>query len=313
MKKSIRVLLAIVCLLLPKTLWAQSQEYEKVMEEQRQLSNEIDSLAADTLLCAQQLRNLQDSIAQQEQLIAMNDSLCEQLTQSLDKTVVKRMQEEVDGLQEECDSLQQTLAQLYEERSQQSERLEAVRDELSGSSDVIASIQQVQQQQQQEAKRKMLGEYWKLYDEGVQVLQNSYNKQKIESIRNKLKPLIADKNNTTLNAEQFAELDNLDICLSRFKNGIIELQKLMDMINKNVTVKKLRQEANDANRTACVEAIRKYIQPEAGTEAERIHQRYFDHVPYLKNKLRDYWNELQADPFTVPTKTEKEIKKYVIQ
>ena len=313
MKNCMRFLLAVVCLLLPTLLWAQSEEYEKVMIEIQQLRENSARLAADTLLCAQRLINLQDSIALQEQFIATNDSLCEQLTLSLDKTVINRVQEEVDELQQQYDELQQTLVQLNEERSQQSERLEAVRDELSSNSDVIATIQQAQQQQQEEAKRKLLGTYWKLYDEGVKVLQNSYNPQDVKSIRNKLKPLIADKNNTPLNAEQFAELDNLDICLSRFKNGLKELQKLMDLINNNDTVKMLRQEANDANRTACVEVIRKYIQPEAGTDAEHIRQRYFDRVPYLNNKLRDYWNELQTDPFTVPTKTEKEIKQYVIQ
>lgn len=312
MKKSMKALFAIVCLLLPATLWAQSEEYEKVMMEIQQLRRDSAQLVADTLESYRRLTILRDSIAQQEQLIADNDTQREQLAQSLDKTIINRTQGEVDELQRQFDEMQQTWAQLNEERLQQSERLEAMRDELSSNSDAIVTIQQAQQQQQQEAKRKMLGEHWKLYDEGVQALQNSYNPKKVESIRKRLKPLIADKNNTPLNAEQFTELDNLDICLSRFKNGVKELQKLMDSINDDATVKLLRQEANDANRAACIEAIRKYILPEAGSEIESKHQRYFNRVPYLSNKLRDYWNELQADPYTVPTNTEKEIKKYVI-
>lgn len=308
-----KALFAIVCLLLPTTLWAQSEEYEKVMMELQELRRDSAQLVADTLESYRRLTTLRDSIAQQEQLIADNDAQREQLALSLNKTIINRTQGEVDELQRQFDEMQQTWEQLNDERQQQNERLEAMRDELSSSSDAITTIQQAQQQQIQEVKRKMLGKYWNLYDEGVQALQNSYNPKKVESIRKRLKPLIADKNNTPLNVEQFAELDNLDICLSRFKNGVKELQKLMVSINDDATVKQLRQEANDANRMVCIEAIRKYILPEAGSEVERIHKRYFDHVPYLSNKLRDYWNELQADPYTVPTKTEKEIGKYVIQ
>lgn len=297
---------------LPLNCLAQEDQYEKVRMELQQLRSDSIQLVADTLELFNRMTELRDSIALQEQLIANTNVQCEQLAQTFDKTVINRTQNEVEEIQEQFDEMQRTLAQLTTQRQQQSERLDELNDQLSSNSMIIANIQQAQQQQQLEAKRKMMGQYWKLYEEGVKALQSNYNPQNIKRIRDQLKPLIANKNNTPLNAEQFTELDNLDICLSRFKNGVKELQNLMDCINNDATVKQLRQEGNDTNCTACIEAIRKYILPEAGSEGERIQQRYFDRVPYLKDKLRDYWSELQADPYIVPTKTEKEIRKYKI-
>ena len=287
------------------TLWAQDNQYEQVMADIMQLQRDSSQLVADTLASYQQIVNLRDSIRLSKQRIAQADSLCQQLDQTLDKDAISRLEDEVNALQEDYDQLLQTQEQLTAERQQRSQQLTAQEQQLNSSTDVLNSLQQ---QQQQTSMRTLMGSYWELYNDGMQALSAPYSQQKVKDLRARLKPLISDKKKTKLNAAQFAKMDSLDICLSRFKGGVQRLQQLMDDINNDATVKQLRQEANDANRETCLNAIRPYIFPEEGSERDNINKRYFINIPYLITKLRDYWNELQNNPFDVPTKTEKEIK-----
>ena len=104
--------------------------------------------------------------------------------------------------------------------------------------------------------------------------------------------------------EQFGELDSLDVKLSRFNNGIKELKKIVEGINKNEKIVKIRSERRVGSKKDCLDLMRQYIVPEKGTEQDKIYQRYFAMIPYLEKLLKKYWEELKKNPFSTPTKSE---------
>jgi hypothetical protein len=153
-----------------------------------------------------------------------------------------------------------------------------------------------------------LHENWKIYSKSVKMLATPFDPNAINKLRERTYALVCYYNNksqaNTLNAEQFKEIDSLDISLSRYKNGVIELHKLVEKANANVEVKKLREEKNSEE---CIKKIKSIVERNEGNEA--IYKRYFSRLPYLTKMIKDYIKEIEQDPITTPTKTEQEIKK----
>ena len=108
-----------------------------------------------------------------------------------------------------------------------------------------------------------------------------------------------------LSEEQYNEVDSLDIRLSRYNSGIRELKKIVEEINNDEDIVRIRSERKSSLKRDCLDLIKRYIIPKEGCEYFRIYQRYFLMIPYLEKLLKDYWNELKKNPFDIPTKSEK--------
>ena len=147
-----------------------------------------------------------------------------------------------------------------------------------------------------------------IYDRCINVLNAPFCMDSVVAVRMKVIPMLDDYNNksanNTLNAVQFKELDSLDTSILSYKNGVRELGKLIDKVNADVEVKKLR-EAND--KAGCTEKVKSLIEY---NEANKIvYEKYFNRLPYLMKLINDYIAEVEQDPTLQPTKTEQEIKK----
>lgn len=152
-----------------------------------------------------------------------------------------------------------------------------------------------------------------LYDNAWECVSAGKDYQDIDNLRSGINTLLEIKKDETskgiykLTKEQFNEMDSLDIRLSRFNSGIIELKKIVDEINENEEIVRLRLERKSGSKRDCLDLIKCYIIPEVGSEQDKIYQRYFMMIPYLEKLLKDYWNELKKNPFATPTKSEKTI------
>ena len=152
-----------------------------------------------------------------------------------------------------------------------------------------------------------------IYNEGMKALDSIYDEKAISNIRDRIfMSYSLDKDNLTLgkfklSEEQLNELDSLNLRLSRFKGGLIQLKKTIREINEHKEIKALRDTNNQSNNVKLINIIKTYIIPEEGSERDRIHDRYFEMVPYLKRMLYQYWHDINENPFLVPTETEIEI------
>ena len=152
-----------------------------------------------------------------------------------------------------------------------------------------------------------------LYDKAWKCICTGENYQNVVALRDELIPLLelkennADKGLFQLTKEQFNEMDSLDIRLSRYNNGIKELKKIVEEINKNKEIAQLRAEKKSGTERECINMMKPYVIPEKGSEQEKIYLRYFITIPYLQKLLKDYWSELKKNPFDTPTESEKTI------
>lgn len=150
----------------------------------------------------------------------------------------------------------------------------------------------------------------KLYDTAWECVSAGKGYQDVDNLRSGIIALLdikkddANKGIYKLTKEQFGELDSLDVKLSRFNNGIKELKKIVEGINKNEKIVKIRSERRVGSKKDCLDLMRQYIVPEKGTEQDKIYQRYFAMIPYLEKLLKKYWEELKKNPFSTPTKSE---------
>jgi len=158
-----------------------------------------------------------------------------------------------------------------------------------------------------------------LYDNAWECVSAGKDYQDIDNLRSGINTLLGIKKDETskgiykLTKEQFNEMDSLDIRLSRFNSGIKELKKIVDEINKNEEIIRLRSERKSGSKRDCLNLIKYYIVPEVGSEQDKIYQRYFMMIPYLEKLLKDYWNELKNNPFDTPTKSEKIITNLIVK
>lgn len=96
--------------------------------------------------------------------------------------------------------------------------------------------------------------------------------------------------------EQFQEMDSMDIKLSRFFGGINKLKEIVKTVN------------GYRNQSDWDKAIDYREKVEKSAE----YQRYFEVIPFLKELLKNYWEELEKDPLKTRTKAEEKIDKLVV-
>lgn len=157
-----------------------------------------------------------------------------------------------------------------------------------------------------------------LYDNAWDCVSTGNGYQNVDNLRSGINTLLEIKRDDIskgvykLTKEQFSELDSLDIRLSRFNSGIKELKKIVEEINKDEDVVRIRSERKSSSKRDCLDLIKWYVIPEEGSEKDKIYQRYFMMIPYLEKLLKDYWNELKKNPFDTPTKSEKIIANLIV-
>lgn len=143
--------------------------------------------------------------------------------------------------------------------------------------------------------------------------------QDVVELRSSINTLLEIKNDDfrkgifKLSDEQYNEMDSLDIKLSRFNNGVKELKSIVARVNADEEIIQIRNARKSVLKRECITRMRQYVIPEKGSEGARVYERYFKMIPYLEKLLRDYWDELNANPFDTPTKTEKTISDLVVK
>lgn len=158
-----------------------------------------------------------------------------------------------------------------------------------------------------------------LYDNAWGCVSTGNGYHDVENLRSGINTLLeinkddVNKGIYKLTKEQYNEMDSLDIRLSRFNSGIKELKKIVEGINKDEDVVRIRSERKSSSKRDCLDLIKCYIIPEEGSEKDKIYQRYFMMIPYLEKLLKDYWNELKKNPFDTPTKSEKIITNLIVK
>lgn len=159
----------------------------------------------------------------------------------------------------------------------------------------------------------------KIFDNAQECVSTGVGYQMVDDIRFEIQTLLEIKKDDhnkgmyKLTKEQFIELDSLDIKLSRYNNGIRELQSIVSKINADEEIIQIRNAKRSGTRRDCLTLMKQYIVPEEGSEEARIYERYFKMIPYLEKLLRKYWDELKANPFDAPTKTERIITDLVVK
>lgn len=96
--------------------------------------------------------------------------------------------------------------------------------------------------------------------------------------------------------EQFQEMDSMDIKLSRFFGGINKLKEIVKIVNgyrNQSDWDKAIDYKNDVERSA-------------------EYQRYFEEIPFLKELLEKYWEELKKNPLKTRIKAEEIIDQLVV-
>lgn len=159
----------------------------------------------------------------------------------------------------------------------------------------------------------------KIYDDASECVNTGVNYQIVDDLRSGIQTLLEIKKDDynkgvyKLSKEQFIELDSLDIKLSRYNNGIRELQNIVSKVNADEEIIQIRNARRSGLKRDCIALMKEYVVPEEGSEEARIFERYFKMIPYLEKLLRKYWNELKANPFETPTKTEKIITELLVK
>ena len=96
--------------------------------------------------------------------------------------------------------------------------------------------------------------------------------------------------------EQFQEMDSMDIKLSRFFGGINKLKEIVKTVNSY-------RNQSDWDK---IKAYRDEVERSAES------QRYFEVIPFLKDLLKKYWEELEEDPLKTLTKAEEKLINLVV-
>ncbi|MBQ4063516.1 MAG: hypothetical protein IJC92_04480 [Bacteroidaceae bacterium] len=146
-----------------------------------------------------------------------------------------------------------------------------------------------------------------LFLRAKKALNTPYNRGVVEGLREEIGVLLQTENDDAgkgifkLSEKQFPEMDTLDIKLSRFEWGTIELKDLVSKVNDNEDIKRHR-EAGD--KVQCLRAMRAILYPSDEESAETL-KSYIMIIPYLNELLGNYREELQKNPIEYPTPTEK--------
>lgn len=343
--KVVRNIIVLICLFLTLPSNAQKDDWKELVRKNIELKDELARAISDTLSLSQMNINYKNLMSGVDERIASINQQIEDIQTSVDPKNISAITSQVDSLTKVKSRLDSTKRSLSSELAMLKKKLTELQRELSNMgvyntvkndrifadnilvlskrySDVTDDeLRAISESKNLFAYRKDFNEYEgrvaaairnrSLYRKAQTALSTKYDAEVVDGLRGELyKLLTIDTDDVTtgtfkLTEEQFSQIDSLDIRLSRYKNGVRELQAVVMAINTNEDVNKYR---SIGDKEACVNAIAAIILPD-NDNMKRVYERYFDLIPFLKQMLDEYWSELQENPLTPSGPIELQIEK----
>lgn len=343
--KVVRNIIVLICFFLSLPSYAQKDDWKELVRKNIELKDELARAISDTLSLSQMNINYKNLMSGVDERIASINQQIEDIQTSVDPKNISAVTSQVDSLTKVKSRLDSTKRSLSSELAMLKKQRTELQRELSNMgvyntvkndrifadnllvlskrySDVTDDeLRDISESINLFAYRKDFNEYEgrvaaairnrSLYQKAQTALSTKYDAEVVDGLRGELyKLLTIDTDDVTtgrfkLTEEQFSQIDSLDIRLSRYKNGVRELQAVVLAINTNEDVNKYR---SIGDKEACVNAIAAIILPD-NDNMKRVYERYFDIIPFLKQMLDEYWSELQENPLTPSGPIELQIEK----
>lgn len=343
--KVVRNIIMLMCFFLSLPSYAQKDDWKELVRKNIELKDELAKAVSDTISLSQMNNNFKNLMSGMDERIASINQQIEDIQSSVDPKNISAVTSHVDSLTKVKSRLDSTKRSLSSELAMLKKQLTELQRELSNmgvyntvkNDRIFAENLLVLSKRYSEitddelrdisesinlfAYRKDFNEYEgrvaaairnrSLYQKAQTALSTKYDAEVVDGLRGELyKLLTIDTDDVTtgrfkLTEEQFSQIDSLDIRLSRYKNGVRELQAVVLAINTNEDVNKYR---SIGDKEACVNAIAAIILPD-NDNMKRVYERYFDIIPFLKQMLDEYWSELQENPLTPSGPIELQIEK----
>ena len=343
--KVVRNIIMLMCFFLSLPSYAQKDDWKELVRKNIELKDELAKAVSDTISLSQMNNNFKNLMSGKDERIASINQQIEDIQTSIDPKNISAVTSHVDSLTKVKSRLDSTKRSLSSELAMLKKQLTELQRELSNmgvyntvkNDRIFAENLLVLSKRYSEitddelrdisesinlfAYRKDFNEYEgrvaaairnrSLYQKAQTALSTKYDAEVVDGLRGELyKLLTIDTDDVTtgrfkLTEEQFSQIDSLDIRLSRYKNGVRELQAVVLAINTNEDVNKYR---SIGDKEACVNAIAAIILPD-NDNMKRVYERYFDIIPFLKQMLDEYWSELQENPLTPSGPIELQIEK----
>lgn len=320
---------------------AQRDAWENLMKETSQLESDIKKMANDTTVLYNRLHEIATETSGVSRRIENVGKDIAAVADSIDSD--KKIKHEIDSLTEVKDSLRIHLQHLNSTKAIQEQKRDKLQGDLSALNifaeakavneyahdqellmkkyslvtdslfqELLASADKYRDMEGYATYRLRIVNAIAnkhLYDRGMKALNSPYSEKEINAIRDSLGIIFDIKQDDAkrgvfkLSGSQFNEVDTLDIMLSRYENGIKELQAIVAEVNES---KKVGEYRRVRDRENCLKTIKGIIWAD-DENAVYIRKRYFDMIPHLNDLLNTYWQELQANPFDA-TRAENEIR-----
>lgn len=158
-----------------------------------------------------------------------------------------------------------------------------------------------------ETKLNKFREHLNQYREADMALKTPHGPEHIIAVRTPIVDLInkyeeSQSATKIISKEQYDELSEMNQTFRRYKRGVNALKEMVNKINNDAKIKEYR-EAGEIDK--CIAQIAQII--EKNDSNKETYEQYFESIPCLNNLLKKYWEELNENPLTSPTKTEEEI------
>lgn len=343
--KVVRSIIMLMCFFLSLPSYAQKDDWKELVRKNIELKDELAKAVSDTISLSQMNNNFKNLMSGMDERIASINQQIEDIQSSVDPKNISAVTSHVDSLTKVKSRLDSTKRSLSSELAMLKKQLTELQRELSNmgvyntvkndrifaenllvlskrySEITDGELRDISESINLFVYRKDFNEYEgrvaavirnrSLYQNAQTALSTKYDAEVVDGLRGELyKLLTIDTDDVTtgrfkLTEEQFSQIDSLDIRLSRYKNGVRELQAVVLAINTNEDVNKYR---SIGDKEACVNAIAAIILPD-NDNMKRVYERYFDIIPFLKQMLDEYWSELQENPLTPSGPIELQIEK----
>ena len=304
--KYLKLLTIVTCIVTSIPIFSQKEDWEALQLQNLQLEKKIDSVRMDTLSYADKLHSSNKKIESLGQELQQLDSQLIAKQYCMSDAYRNLMQTNIDSLTIVATKLQTrkvALSKLNKQKEDSIKRLDVELDRLQ------PIVKKINQHKFEENNNLLHCRYSFISDANIETMMatitdfadivgyDEYVKRVKATHKNKE---LYNRAIRALNRHQFAELDSLDIKLSRYAGGIRELQSIVQQVNSDQTIQNGRV---SRNKDVCIDQIRLIVTRQADNEA--VFSRYFDMIPYLDKLLQDYWTELRRNPLAKSTTTEK--------
>lgn len=279
----------------------------------------------DTLALAAEVAALRDTLALREQTLLAMEEESRMLQAQTDELTLAHLEDSIAALEaqalaldEQIDSMESQLKALRQDMAQQGDQLKRLEQThtlraqrtydankalldlpfsqmtADGIANLMATLPQFASQDgytDYKAKAERIAGYKQTYDNGMAMLDRSYDHRAFMAAYNPVHDLLAQKQHMT--AAQYGEMDTLDLRLSRYYFGIKTLQNLIRRTNANAKVKQARA---NSEADACRAAIENARKKELSEDYLNMLERYIPMVPALKRLWNEYEQAVEATP-----------------